>query len=49
MNAPGICKLLNGVNKAPQFLRFSTAEGGTKTCALVNCKGVDLIQERNEF
>jgi hypothetical protein len=33
MNAPRICKLRNGVNKTPQFLLFSAAEGGTKTIA----------------
>jgi hypothetical protein len=31
MNAPRICKLLNGVNKTPQFLHFSTAKDRTKT------------------
>jgi hypothetical protein len=33
MNAPRICKLCNGVNKMPQFHKFSTAKGGTKTIA----------------
>jgi hypothetical protein len=31
MNAAGVCKLRNGVNKTPQFLLFSMAKGGTKT------------------
>jgi hypothetical protein len=33
MNAAGVCKLRNGVNKTPQFLLFSMAKGGTKTIA----------------
>jgi hypothetical protein len=28
MNAAGVCNLLNGVNKTPQFLLFSIAKGG---------------------
>jgi hypothetical protein len=33
MNAARVCKLLNGVNKTPQFLLFSLAKGGAKTIA----------------
>jgi hypothetical protein len=33
MNAPRICKLLNGVNKTPQFLHFPIAKGETMTIA----------------
>jgi hypothetical protein len=33
MNAASICKLYNGVNKTPQFLLFSLANGATKTIA----------------
>jgi hypothetical protein len=33
MNAALVCKLCNGVNKTPQFLLFSMANGGTKTIA----------------
>ncbi len=33
MNAACVCKLRNGVKKAPQFLLFSQAKGGTKTIA----------------
>jgi hypothetical protein len=31
INAAHVCKLSNGVKKAPQFLLFSQAKGGTKT------------------
>ncbi len=31
MNAARICKLRNGVNKAPQFFLFSFVKGETKT------------------
>jgi hypothetical protein len=30
-NAACVCKLCNGINKTPQFLLFSMANGGTKT------------------
>jgi hypothetical protein len=33
LTAARVCKLHNGVNKTPQFLRFSMAKGGTKTIA----------------
>jgi hypothetical protein len=33
MNVARVCKLRNGVNKTPQFLLFSMANGGIKTIA----------------
>jgi hypothetical protein len=33
MNAAGICKLRNDVDKTPQFILFSMSKGGTKTIA----------------
>jgi hypothetical protein len=43
MNAPGICKLRNGVKKTPPFHHFPIAKGGTKAIAHLSiAEGVSL-------
>jgi hypothetical protein len=49
MNSARVCKLRNGVNKTPQFLLFSMAEGGTKTIYIKLLCSVNFFNQKLFF